>query len=309
MSKQSMTILVIGATGSIGRLVVEEALLQGHSVRALVRSAEKARNLPAKAELVIGDLTRLDTVGAAVRDVDAIVFTHGSDGAGKVGAETVDYGGVRNVLTALGSQKPRIALMTAIGVTNRAGSYNRSTQSHDWKRRAERLVRGTGCPYTIVRPGWFDYNKADEHNLVFLQGDTRQAGNSSDGVIDRRQIAQVLVSSLTSKDALRKTFELIATRGPAQEDLDTLFAALDPDSNSSLDGVRDRPNQPLEDEPQSVKDDLNAEKGRKRHACRRKERIRHEDAQVATHHRRPESSGSAAPGAEREARKHRSWHE
>ena len=148
--------------------------------------------------------------------------------------------------------------MTAIGVTNRASSYNRSTESHDWKRRAERLGRASGCPYTIVRPGWFDYNKADEHKLVFLQGDTRQAGNSSDGVIDRHQIAQVLVSSLTSDQASRKTLELVATKGKAQEDLQTLFAALEPDPASSLDGGRDNPNQPLEDEPQRVKDDLQA---------------------------------------------------
>jgi uncharacterized protein YbjT (DUF2867 family) len=258
MSNQSMTILVVGATGSIGSLVVEEALRQGYSVRALVRSQEKAGRLSAKVEAVIGDLMRPDTLAAAVKGIDAIVFTHGSDGAGKVGSENVDYGGVRNVLSALGSRKARIALMTAIGVTNRTGSYNRSTESHDWKRRAERLVRASGCPYTIVRPGWFDYNKADEHKLIFLQGDTRQAGNSSDGVIARRQIAEVLVGSLTSDHALRKTFELVATKGPAQEDLDVLFAALDPDLNSSLDGVRDMRNQPLEDEPQRVKDDLHA---------------------------------------------------
>jgi len=258
MSNQPMTILVIGATGSIGSLVVEEALRQGHSVRALVRSQEKARQLPAKAEAVIGDLTRPDTLDSAVKGIDAIIFTHGSDGAGKVGSETVDYGGVRNVLAALGSRKARIALMTAIGVTNRTGSYNRSTESHDWKRRAERLVRSSGCPYTIVRPGWFDYNQADEHKLVFLQGDTRQAGNSSDGVIARRQIAEVLVGSLTSDHALRKTFELAATKGPAQENLDELFASLTPDPANAFDGVRDTPNQPLEQEPQRVKDDLHA---------------------------------------------------
>jgi uncharacterized protein YbjT (DUF2867 family) len=258
MSNQTMTILVVGATGSIGSLVVEEALRRGHSVRVLVRSPEKARRLPAKAEAVIGDLTRPATLEAAVKDVDAIVFTHGSDGGGKVGSETVDYGGVRNVLAALGPRKGRIALMTAIGVTNRTGSYNRSTESHDWKRRAERLVRACGCQYTIVRPGWFDYNKANEHKLILLQGDTRRAGNSSDGVIARRQIAEVLVSSLTSDQALGKTFELVATKGPAREDLDALFAALDPDSKDALDGVRDMPNQPLEQEPQRVKDDLHA---------------------------------------------------
>jgi hypothetical protein len=40
----------------------------------------------------------------------------------------VDYGGVRNVLAALGDRPAAIALMTSIGVTNRAGSYNQATQ-------------------------------------------------------------------------------------------------------------------------------------------------------------------------------------
>lgn len=253
-----MKILVVGATGSIGQLVVEEALHQGHSVRALVRSPEKARNLSAKAEIVVGDLTHPDTLPKAVEGVDGIVFTHGSEGGGKVGSEKVDYGGVRNILAALGSRKPRIALMTAIGVTNRTSSYNRSTESHDWKRRAERLVRASGMPYTIVRPGWFDYNATNEHHLVFLQGDTRKAGNSSDGAIARSQIAEVLVDSLTSYQALRKTFELVASKGSAQKDLNSLFTALDADPETALDGVRDTPNQPLDQEPQRVRDDLHA---------------------------------------------------
>jgi len=258
MPNPRMTILVVGATGSIGRLVVEEALQQGHAVHALVRTPEKARQLPREAQVVLGDVTRADTLPSAVDGIDAIVFTLGSDGAGKVGAESVDYGGVRNVLRALGSRKARIALMTSIGVTNRTGSYNRSTEAHDWKRRSERLVRASGLPYTIVRPGWFDYNGPNEHQLVFLQGDTRQAGNSSDGVIARRQIADVLVRSLSPDQALRKTFELVATTGPAPEDFDALFALLDSDPRGSLDGVRDMANMPLEDEPDRVRHDLEA---------------------------------------------------
>jgi uncharacterized protein YbjT (DUF2867 family) len=258
MSMPRMSVLVVGATGSIGRLVVEEAVRQGHAVRALVRDPAKARRLSSEAQVVLGDVTRPDTLPGAVDDIDAIVFTLGSDGAGKVGAERVDYGGVRNVLRALGSRKARIALMTAIGVTNRTGAYNRTTQAHDWKRRSERLVRASGLPYTIVRPGWFDSNGADEHRLVLLQGDTRQAGNPSDGAVARGQIAEVLVYSLTSRHALRKTFELIATAGPAPEDFDGLFAPLEGDPPGSLDGVRDTANMPLEDEARRVRDDLEA---------------------------------------------------
>jgi uncharacterized protein YbjT (DUF2867 family) len=258
MTIPKMTVLVVGATGSIGRLAVEEAIRQGHMVRALVRTADKARQLPAGTQAVLGDVTRPETLPSTVDGVDAIVFTLGSDGAGKVGAENVDYGGVRNVLAALGSRQARIALMTSIGVTNRTGSYNRSTEAHDWKRRSERLVRASGLPYTIVRPGWFDYNKANEHRLVLLQGDTRQAGNSSDGAVARQQIAEVLVRSLTSEQALCKTFELIARTGSEQEDFDALFAPLDADVQGSLDGVRDMANQPLEEEPKRVRDDLDA---------------------------------------------------
>ena len=258
MSKAPLKVLVIGATGSIGRLVVAAAIRQGHAVRAILRRREKALTLAPEAEVFIGDLTRPESLVNAAIGIDAVVFTHGSDGAGKVGAENVDYGGVRNILRALGQQKARIALMTAIGVTDRLGSYNQSTEAHDWKRRSERLVRASGLPYTIVRPGWFDYNKPDEHQLVFLQGDTRHAGNPSDGVIAREQIAQVLVASLTSEAALRKTFELVATKGSAQSDIEPLFAALEPDIENGTDGVRDVSNMPLEEEPKRVRDDMAA---------------------------------------------------
>jgi uncharacterized protein YbjT (DUF2867 family) len=251
-----MVVLVVGATGSIGRLVVEEALRKGHAVRALVRNQSKAARLPPDTQVIVGDVTRPDTLARAVDGVDAIVLTLGSDGAGKAGAESVDYGGVRNVLEALAPRKARIALMTSIGVTDRVGTYNRSTEAHDWKRRSERLVRASGLPFTIVRPGWFDYNAPDQHRLHLLQGDTRHAGDSSDGVISRRQIAEVLVASLTSEQASRKTFELVAETGSAQDDFDRLFAPLQSDPAGALDGVRDVSNMPLNEEPQRVCADL-----------------------------------------------------
>ena len=254
-----MNVLVVGATGSIGHLVVEQAVRQGHAVRALVRTPSKARQLQDKAQVAVGDIREPATLLTAIDGIEAIVFTHGSS-SGKVGAEQVDYGGVRNILRALGSRKVRIALMTAIGVTNRTGDYNRSTEIHDWKRRSERLVRVSGLPYTIVRPGWFDYNGPDEHRLVLLQGDRRQAGDSSDGAVSRGQIAEVLVRSLSSNEAQRKTFELVAEKGPRTEDLGALLATLEPDPAGALDAVHDLENMPLDQEPQRVRDDLEAQR-------------------------------------------------
>ena len=256
MNAPKLKVLVVGATGSIGRLAVEEALRQGHAVRALVRDLGRARGLPAEVERVVGDLTQVESVRRAVDGVDAIVFTHGGDGGGKAAAEAVDYGGVRTVLEALDGREVRIALMTSIGVTHREGAYNRATQVHDWKRRGERLVRASGLPYTIVRPGWFDYNARDQHRLVFLQGDTRHAGDPSDGVVARQQIAQVLVHSLTLEAARCKTVELVAERGPAPSDLAPLFEGAHADRLGDLDAVRDAHNMPLASEPARVRDAL-----------------------------------------------------
>ncbi len=257
MTREQMTVLCVGATGSVGRHVIEEALRRGHAVRALVRSRAKAAGFPAQAEIVVGELTQPDTLAPAVAGVDAIVFTHGSNG-GKADTRAIDYGGVCNVLLALRGRRVRIALMTAIGVTDRTGAYNRRTEAHDWKRRSERLVRASGNAYTIVRPGWFDYNDATQHRLVMLQGDTRHAGTPADGVIARRQIAEVLVAGLTLDEARNKTFELVAETGPEPQDLAPLFFAVTADAGGAPDGVGDADNMPLDQEPAQVLADLKA---------------------------------------------------
>lgn len=250
MNHRSSTVLIIGATGSIGRYAVAEALRQGHTVRALVRDQTRAaRILPDGVDLVIADLTRPETLGPAIDGVEAIVFTHGSTTSERDVRDN-DYAGVANVLKALDGRPVRIALMTAIGTTRPGVAYAQ------WKLRSERLVRASGNPYTIVRPGWFDYNEPDQRKVVMLQGDKRQSGSPADGVIARDQIARVLIDSLHIDAANHKTFELIADHGPEQDDLTTAFASLTPDSSASLDGIEDTVDLPIDHEPEMFRHDL-----------------------------------------------------
>jgi hypothetical protein len=90
-----------------------------------------------------------------------------------------------------------------------------------------------------------------------LQGDRRHAGTPEDGVISREQIAQVLVSALTNDEAKNKTFELVAERGEAQQDLTPLFADLQSDDPQKNDGVLDVDNMPLREEPECIINELN----------------------------------------------------
>jgi uncharacterized protein YbjT (DUF2867 family) len=186
--------------------------------------------------------------------VDAVILTHGVEGNEQT-IEAVSYRGVRDLLGLLADRQVRIVLMSAVGVTDRTGMYDTGHLA-DWKRRAERLVRASGQPYTIVRPGWFDANGSDEHRLVFRQGDKHHSGSPSDGVVSRRQISQVLVAALSSDAARGKTFELVAEQGPAPTELDPLFTALPTDPADGLDAPEDTPDMPLETEPERVRDDL-----------------------------------------------------
>ena len=65
-------------------------------------------------------------------------------------------------------------------------------------------MRASGLPYTIVRPGGFDYNARDQHQLVFLQGDTRHDRDPSDGVVARHQIGAETRQATSHKEIMMK---------------------------------------------------------------------------------------------------------
>ncbi|MFF0868499.1 NAD(P)H-binding protein [Nonomuraea sp. NPDC003560] len=104
-----MTILVTGATGTVGRLVVEELLQAGRQVRALTRNPAKAA-LPEGVEVVGGDLAEPASLAAAFEGVTAVHFINFAgddyaplpDGAGL--AELAVRAGVRRV-TVLGGRE------------------------------------------------------------------------------------------------------------------------------------------------------------------------------------------------------------
>ena len=252
------TVVVVGATGSIGRHVVPEAKRQGYTVRALVRDPARAAWDSSVAENVVGDLTKPETLRAATAGVDAVIFVHGTHFRNINEGREVDYGGVKNVLNALNGRRVHIAYMTAVGVTEHNRGNEISAETVKWKRRAERLIRASGLPYTIVRPGWFDYNQPDQQKLLLRQGDTKRTGSPQDGVIARSQLAEVLVNSLHTPEAWGKTVELEAERGAKTTDFAALFAPMKTDNG--LNGIADRDNLPLAQEPDSVKQDWEAVK-------------------------------------------------
>ncbi|MCS6946060.1 MAG: NAD(P)H-binding protein, partial [Steroidobacteraceae bacterium] len=75
------TVLVAGASGRTGRLVVNELVKRGYRVRALVRSADKARGLfDPSVEITVGDVRDIDSLRPAMRGARYVISTVGAGG-------------------------------------------------------------------------------------------------------------------------------------------------------------------------------------------------------------------------------------
>ncbi len=74
-----MNLVVLGATGATGSLVVAQALAAGHHVIALVRSPQKLTTTHHNLRIVTGDATNAASVAQALQGADAIISTLGAN--------------------------------------------------------------------------------------------------------------------------------------------------------------------------------------------------------------------------------------
>lgn len=241
-------VLLVGGTGSIGRLVVPRLLELGDEPRVLSRDPSRARlrlgaDVAPHVDVLSGDLTDAGSLTAALDGIDAVVMTHGAPyGSGDY--EAIDYGAVPALVTALGRREVRVALMSSIGVTGTGGT---SRDLLDWKRRGERLLRASRLPYTIVRPGWFDAGTGTEERVDLRQGDRTEYGP-----VRREHVAETLVQGLHTSTAVGRTVEVFSVDGSPTTDWTGAFASTDPDLPTSLDGALDAPGLTLDREPERV---------------------------------------------------------
>jgi uncharacterized protein YbjT (DUF2867 family) len=71
-SEEDMKVLVTGATGNVGSVVVGELLKRGAEVRALIRKPDADHKLPASVEVAIGDLLDPVSIEEAMKGVDKL---------------------------------------------------------------------------------------------------------------------------------------------------------------------------------------------------------------------------------------------
>lgn len=213
-----MKILVVGATGTLGRQIARHALDEGYEVRCLVRSQKKAAFLKEwGAELVSGDLCKPETLPAALDGVSAVIDAATARATDSLSIRQVDWQGNVNLIQAtkaagvdrliffsiLDAEKfPHVPLM-------------------EIKRCVELYLAESGLNYTILRPCGFLQGLIGQYAIPILENQSIWVtGNTSPiAYMDTQDIAKFAVKALSVSDTEQRTFPIAGSRAWSAEDI------------------------------------------------------------------------------------------
>lgn len=214
-----MNVLVVGANGQIGRIIVE--LLHGseeHTVRAMVRKQEQAENLAAKGiETVLADLEgSVKEIEDALKGTDAVIFSAGSGGStGPDKTLLIDLdGALKTIEAAQHAGTERFVIVSSIAADRRENWTEDMKPYLAAKHAADLVLKHSGLTYTILRPGGLK-NESGTGMIKIGQG-------LSFDSIPRQDVANVVIASLNNEKTYCKEFDLITGDTPIEDALASL---------------------------------------------------------------------------------------
>lgn len=205
-----MTILVVGATGLLGRATALALLKEGRRVRAMVRNRDRAQDLAqAGAELVDGDLTDPASLELACKGaLRVFAAAHSLLGRGRYSSAQVDHVGHSALIAAaLGAGVQRFVYTSAFGARE-----DHPIDFFRTKFEIEEVLRESGVPFTILRPTAFMEQHVHQFNgrLLLEKGSTLLIGPATKprNVVAVRDVVPIAVEALISDRLVGRTIEI-----------------------------------------------------------------------------------------------------
>ncbi len=179
-------VLVTGATGRLGRLVIDLLLEAGVPVRALTHRSEAGATLPANVEVVTGDLTVPESLDAGLRDVGAVFLVW-----------TAPPSTAPAVVERLATHVRRVVFLSAPHRTPHP-FFQQPNPMAELYADIERRIAATGLESTIIRPGMFASNAlAWWATAIRTEGVVRWPyGAAETAPVDDRDVAAVAARTL-----------------------------------------------------------------------------------------------------------------
>ena len=202
-----MSLLIIGATGTLGRQIVRQAVNDGYKVRCLVRNIRKANFLREwGAELVYGDLSSTETLPDAFKGIPAVVDASTGRPTDELNVKDIDWDG-------------KIALLQAAKVANVKRFIFFSILNADkysyiplmrLKSKFEYILQNSGVPYTIFKLSGFYQGLIGQYALPILEQQPIYVTKESMPVsyMDTSDVAKFCIKALELSNTKNSTFAL-----------------------------------------------------------------------------------------------------
>jgi NAD(P)H dehydrogenase (quinone) len=194
-------IAVTGATGHLGRLVIENLLDRGVAPReivAIARNPEKAQDLAGRGvQLRQADYTRPETLVPALQGVEKLLLVSGSELGQRLAQHT-------NVVRA--AREAGVRLLAYTSILNADRSRMQLAAEH---LASEELIRASGIPFVLLRNSWYLENYTENLGSALEHG--ALLGSAEDGRVSaatRADYAAAAAAVVTGESHENRVYEL-----------------------------------------------------------------------------------------------------
>ena len=213
-----MKVLVVGATGTLGRQIVRHAIDQGHQVRCLVRSQRKAAFLKEwGAELVGGTLRDKSTIITALEGMDAVIDAATARATDSASIKQVDWDGKVNLIQA--AKTAGVDRFIFFSILN-AEKYP-NVPLMEIKRCTEKFIAESGLKYTILRPCGFMQGLIGQYAIPMLDNQTVWITGESTAIayMDTQDIAKFAVRALEVPETVGQSYPVVGSKAWKAEEI------------------------------------------------------------------------------------------
>ncbi|MFC5907815.1 SDR family oxidoreductase [Streptacidiphilus monticola] len=194
-----MAIVVTGATGQLGRLVIDELLARvpATEVAAVVRDKEKGAPLAERGvELRVADYSRPETLDGAFRQGETVLLISGSE----IGRRVAQHTAVIDAAKAAG-----VGRLVYTGVLGGPAADFRLADEH---KVTEQAILDSGLPYTFLRNGWYTENYTAQIPVQLEHGVAGSTDGGRIGSAARADYAAAAAVVLTGEGHENRAYEL-----------------------------------------------------------------------------------------------------
>ncbi|MEB3353401.1 MAG: NAD(P)H-binding protein [Cyanobacteriota bacterium] len=206
-----MQVLIVGATGTLGRQIARQALDAGHQVRCMVRSPRKAAFLQEwGCELTRGDLLEPDSLDYALEGQEAVIDAATARATDPGSAYDIDWTGKQNLFAAC--QRAGVKRVVFLSLLDAA--HHRDVPLMDIKACSEQWLEASDLDYTILRGVAFMQGLISQFAIPVLEGQTVWVSGSPTPIayMNTQDMARFAVAALDHPGTVRQAYPVVGPR-------------------------------------------------------------------------------------------------